>query len=265
MQLKETKVRDEAELEALLVSDPTQIEEGFKVLTHQRKTHGFKTLDILGVDSEGILTLIELKVVIDSGQLKQALLYYDWVLQQGIDWISGAYKSSLGNLKISERMPQIFLIAPDFDEEMFTEVKYVREDIRIRLFRYLVLELEDRKFVKLIEESISAIKGIESKPRSVQDIIDYINDKDVKKLFTSLIDEIKSIEKDIEEKPTEWNLTYWIKGRKFCDLYPRKQAFAVGYKTDTEKKWESVNNISSKDQVVIVLQNITKAFTLMKR
>jgi hypothetical protein len=265
MQLKEFKVRDEAELEALLVNDPSQIEEGFKVLTHQRKTHGFKTLDILGVDSEGILTLIELKIVTDAGQLKQALLYYDWILQQGIDWISGAYKSSLGSLKISERMPQIFLIAPDFDEEMLLEVKYIREDIRIRLFKYLVLEIDEKKFVRLLEESISGVKEIESKPRSVQDIIDYINDKDVKKLFISLIDGIKSFEKDIEEKPTEWNLTYWIRGRKFCDLYPRKQAFSVGFKAETEKKWENINNITSKDQIPVVLENIRKAYSLMKR
>jgi hypothetical protein len=265
MQLKESKIRDEAELESLLVSNPNQIEEGFLVLTHQRKTHGFKTLDILGVDSEGILTLIELKVVVDSGQLKQALLYYDWILQQGLDWISGAYKGALGSQKISERMPQIFLIAPDFDEEMVLEAKYVREDIRIRCFKYITLELNDQKFVKLIEESITSIKEIESKPRSVQDIIYYILDKDVKILFIELAEKIRSIEKDIEEKPTEWNLTYWIKGRKFCDLYPRKQAFAVGYKTSTEKKWEGVNNIINKEQVDRVFIDIEKAFTLMKR
>jgi len=43
----------------LLVKDPNQIEEGFKIITHQRRTSGLRRLDILGVDSEGVLTLIE--------------------------------------------------------------------------------------------------------------------------------------------------------------------------------------------------------------
>ena len=72
--INEIKLRDEAELEALLVQNPDQIEKDFTILTHQRKTFGFKTLDILGIDSEGILTLIELKNTIDEGQLRQAIL-----------------------------------------------------------------------------------------------------------------------------------------------------------------------------------------------
>ncbi len=42
--LKETKIKDEAELEAILVNGPEQIEENFIVLTHQRKTFGLKSL-----------------------------------------------------------------------------------------------------------------------------------------------------------------------------------------------------------------------------
>jgi len=265
MALKESKVRDEAELEALLVKDPNQIEEGFRVLTHQRKTHGFKTLDILGVDSEGVLTLIELKVSVDSGQLKQSILYFDWILQQGIDWISEAYKGPLENRKIVNRMPQIFLIAPDFDEEMVMEAKYIRDDIKLRLFKYKIYEFNEMKYVTLLEDSISAIKKIESKPMTIKDNIDYINDDEVKSLFVNLIKKIKTLEESIEEKAYDWNNTYWIKGKKFCDLYPRKQAFSIGYKTNTEKKWESINNITDNEQAEEAFQKIKVAFELMKK
>lgn len=37
MVLKDAKIRDEPELEVLLVGDPNRIEEGFKIITHQRR------------------------------------------------------------------------------------------------------------------------------------------------------------------------------------------------------------------------------------
>ena len=263
--INEIKLTSEAELEALLVQNPEQVEKGFTILTHQRKTFGFKTLDILGIDSEGILTLIELKNSVDEGQLRQSILYYDWLLQQGIDWVSDAYKTQLGGKKIAEKMPQIFLISPEFDDEMFIEVKYIRQDIKIRLFKFITLEIEEHKYVKLIEEPIPSIKALETKPWTLKDNIEYISDNDAKSIFESFIKRIKEIEKNIEEKPSNYFISYWIKGRKFCDLYPRKNSFAVGFKVNTEKKWESLNNISSKEQANEAFEMIYKSYELMKK
>jgi hypothetical protein len=263
--INEGKLRDEAELESLLVQRPEQIEKGFTILTHQRKTFGFKTLDILGIDSEGILTLIELKNTIDEGQLRQAILYYDWLLQQGIDWISDAYKNKLGDKKIAEKTPQIFLIAPEFEEEMLTEVKYIREDIKIRVFKFITLEIEEQKYIKLIEQSIPSIKTIETKPWTLKDNIEYIADKEVKSLFENFIKRLKEIEKGIEDKPQNYFISFWIKGKKFCDLYPRKNSFAIGYKVNSEKKWENLNNISTKEQVETAFDLIYNAFEYMKK
>jgi predicted transport protein len=263
--IKEIKLRDEAELEALLVQNPEQIENGFTILTHQRKTFGFKTLDILGIDSEGILTLIELKNSVDEGQLRQTILYYDWLLQQGIDWISDAYRTQLGEKKIAEKMPQIFLISPEFEDEMLTEVKYIREDIKIRLFKFIALEIEEQKYIKLIEDSIQSIKAIETKPWTLKDNVEYISDKEVKSLFVNFIKEIKEIDKGIEEKPLNYFISFWIKGRKFCDLYPRKNSFAIGFKVNSEKKWENLNNISTKEQVENAFNLIFSAYELMKK
>lgn len=263
--INEIKFKNEAELEAQLVQYPDQIEKGFTILTHQRKTYGFKTLDILGFDSEGILTLIELKNSVDDGQLKQAVLYYDWLLQQGIDWISDAYKSQLGEKKIAEKMPQIFLIAPEFDDEMLIEAKYIRDDIKVRLFKFIVLEIDESKFVKLIEIPNTGIKLLETKPWTLKDNIEYISDKDIKTLFENFIKKIKEIDKSIEEKPSNYFITYWIKGKKFCDLYPRKNSFSIGFKTNSEKKWEGINNISTKEQFDDAFSQIFSAYELMKK
>jgi len=268
MVLNEAKIRDESELEALLVKDPNQIEEGFKIITHQRTTSGLKSLDILGVDSGGRLTLIELKVIIDVNQLRQALEYYDWLMMAGIDWVSDAYKEKLQGTKIKEQMPQIFLIAPDFDDKMINEAKYIHKDINVRLFRYLSLEINGNKEIKLLETSIPQMREIEAKPMSIKDNINYIIEKDVQSLFRSTMERIKSIdEKHIEEKVANYVISYWISGKKFCDIYPKKKYFNVGYKTDeTEQKWDWKNNILEEKQINEVFENkIKKAYELMKK
>lgn len=265
MTLKETTIKDEAELEAILVNDPDQIEEGFKVLTHQRKTSGLSRMDILGVDSEGTLTIIELKVVMDSNQLRQALQYYDWVLQQSLDWIRDAYKDKLSNKKIEERMPQIFLVAPEFEQDLITEAKYFREDIKIILFKYLVFEINGKKEIKLIEVTIPTVIEIEQKPWTVEDNINYILDKDIQILFCNIIKCLKEFDSSVEEKAGNWVISYWVGGRKFCELYPRRKFFSAGFKTDNEQKWSWITNIKSNDEVTNVLEKLKKAYELMEK
>jgi len=264
--LKEAKVRDEAELEAILVGEPNQIEEGFIVLTHQRKAFGLRSMDILGVDSENTLTVVELKVVTEPNQLRQAIQYYDWILQQGIEWISDAYKNKLGDRKIEERMPQIFLIAPEFDNEMLVEAKYIREDIKVRFFKYLALELNNEKHIKLIEAQIPPLKEIETKPWTVGDNINYITDKDTQKLFSNLIEHIKELEAKVEERPGNWRIGYWIRGKKFCEIYPKKEYFNVGFKTGEEnQRWDTLGNITTHDMTEDAFARIKNAFELMKK
>ncbi len=267
MTLKDATIKDEAELESLLVRDPNQIEEGFKIITHQGKTYGQNKLDILGVDSKGVLTIAELKVTIDVNQLRQALNYYDWILEQGLDWIKDAYKHKLEGIKIEQRIPQIFLIAPDFDEKMIREAKYIRNDIQLRLFRYLAFEINEKKEIKLMETFISKVREIEAKPMSLQDNIGYISDKIIQNLFREMMRKIKGIsEKQIEEKSGAYVISYWISGRKFCEIYPKKKWFAIGFKTDeNEQKWDWITNITTKAQVEDVYQNkIIKSYELMK-
>ena len=266
MVLKEVKIKDEAELESLLVKEPNQIEEGFKIITHQRKAHGQKKMDILGVDSEGVLTIIELKVIIDVNQLRQALNYYDWILDQGLDWINDAYKHKLKDIEIDQKLPQIFLIAPEFDKEMISEAKYIRNDIKLRIFRYLALEVNGAKEIKLMEILIPPSREIETKPWTDQDNIEYISDEGIQEIFKKMMIKIKKIdEKGVEEKPGNWVISYWIGGRKFCEIYPRKKWFTIGFKTDeNEDNWDTKNISTEEEMNNIFQEKITKAYNLMK-
>ncbi|MDD5163183.1 MAG: hypothetical protein PHD95_03165 [Candidatus ainarchaeum sp.] len=260
MVLKEAKLKDEAELESILVKNPEQIEDGFKVLTHQKKAHGQDRMDILGIDSQKVLTLVELKVAVDSGQLMQALSYYDWIMEQGLDWIKEAYKTD-----IEDTMPQIFLIAPDFDESMVMQARFIRDDIKIRLFRYLCLEVNSQKEIKLLEQELSRIKLIEEKPKTKDELINKSSEQNIKELIKKAMADIKSLNDSVEETQSNWVFKYWIAGRKFCELEPKRKLFRAWYKTeDPEENWMKDDIITKEQWETIFFQKIKKAFDLMK-
>jgi hypothetical protein len=267
MSLSEAKIRDEAELESLLVKDPDQIEKSFFILSNQRKAHGQTSMDILGLDSSNVLTIVELKVVSEPNQLRQALRYYDWVLQQGLDWFSAAYEQKLDKRQIADQMPQIFLVAPQFDAELVIEAKYLRDDIRLRLFRYLALAVGSKKEIVTIEESIPSVRTIESKPWTIQQNITYIIDADIRVLFVSTMESIRKIAEDVDERPASWVVSYWVAGRKIGEIYPKKKFFGAGYKVSPEEdntKWASASAITTKEKADEIVEKFAAAYKLMK-
>jgi hypothetical protein len=212
MVLKEAKIRDEAELESLLVRDPNQIEENFKIITQRRKTSELKRWAFLGVDAGGTVTLIELKVTSDEDQLRQALEYYDWLIEQGIDWMADAYKERLSGVIFNEQMPQLFLIAPDFDDKLVKEAKYIRTDIKLRLFRYLALEVNGTKEIKLIEAHIPPLRELGTKPKAA-------GNKEPKLIKTPILPTRKPEKKPIVNRDEETKLNETIKECVGEELY----------------------------------------------
>gem|GEM_PF-4640102 len=102
-----------------------------------------------------------------------------------------------------------------------------------------------------METPIPQPREIEAKPMTIRDNINYITEKDVQSLFLSTMERIKSIdEKHVEEKTGNWAIGYWISGRKFCELYPKRKFSAVGYKTDeNEQKWDWDTNVTEEEQI----------------
>jgi len=265
MALQNAEIENEAELEALLIEDSERIEKGFLILTNQRKTDGLDAMDILGVDFQGILTIVELKVRTDKGQLRQALKYYDWTLSQGLDWFKDAYKQKLGAREISDSMPQIILISPSFDDEMLIETKYIRNDITVRLFKYKPVEVKGTKEIVLFEEDIPGIKAIESKPWVLKDNIDYFIDDEIRTRFLKLIEQIRAIDSKIEEKIERKVIRFFINGRKICETWVTREYFNIGYKTaDSENQWEYDKEIKTDDQTLEALNKAKTAYELMK-
>jgi len=117
------KVKDieisEDELKKLILDDPSCIEEGLRVLGDEIPTDS-GPLDILAADSDGTLTVIELKNEIDEGQLDQGLRYYDFVSSNILGY-SRAFRG-----KFDEKgEPRLMLIAPSFSKNMTRIAKYI--------------------------------------------------------------------------------------------------------------------------------------------
>ena len=108
VKIKETTVDSELELEDLLFHEPEAVEEGFRLLTRQPRTSPKSNrLDLLGVDSEGTLAVIELKIREDDEQLIQALEYFDLLLERGIHF----FRDHFSFKDIELTTPRIILIA----------------------------------------------------------------------------------------------------------------------------------------------------------
>ena len=129
------------------------------------------------------------------------------------------------------------------------------------------MEIENHKFIKLIEENISPLNEIAEKPWGVEENIAYIEDDEIKKLFKSAMAKIKSISDTVEEKADKYTIRYWINGRKFCEIGPKKKYIVIGFKTDeTESKWDYITNISTMEQLDEIFNDkVIKGFNLMKK
>ncbi len=259
--LKTTTLKNEAELETLLIQNPEQIEEGFKIITSQKNNRNGR-LDVLGADSEGKMTVIELKVGIDPGQLTQALRYYDDIVKQGLDWYIRAFEPQ--KIAIKEMMPQIFLIAPDFDDQTKIQAKYIREDIIVRLFRYQIFDVTGKKEVALNEIEVEELSDIEIKPWSVDDNISYITNTTARKSFKDALAQLSALGPDIKLVPGFYVVKAWTSKGKLCELYPRKDFFNASFKSEINLQWETINHITDKNiMTVIIAERIAHTYSLL--
>lgn len=262
--MEECDLRDEAELESIIRRDSSKLEPGLSIITDQKKMSSGRRLDLLAVDIDGILTLIELKVVKDEGQLQQALNYYDWVLES-IDFIREAYKHILLEHKkeIKDEMPRIILVAPDFDKEMLTAAKFIRDDIDLKLLRYRSFTSEGRKEIVPFPIDTPELKEIEEKPKSINDFLGYIGDTSVGKTFKHAIEIFSKLS---DEGPVIRRKSYKFRygGRKFAEIYIKHGSFWVGLKGEYHRFWKDVKTLeditSIKEQIKLAVELVGGKF-----
>lgn len=212
----------------------------------------------MGVDADGVLTIVELKVKRDDDHLKQAINYFDWVSENSL-WIGKVYPK----LKIDQNSyPKIILIAPDFTDSVITGAKYFNTHVTdVILLKYSIVGYEEEKYVVRTEVKIPDVSERLEAPRTIKDHIEYIKVESVKEACEKTIEEIKKIGNDIEASATKSRAVFKYQGRNFAIVKSRREFFYLQWKEEDGWYLEDIRKFSEAEKVIN--NNIKKAYELV--
>jgi len=239
LKLKSISIGERDELEPILIENPSVIEEGLRIITHQQMTNT-GPLDILAVDAEKTLVVIELKNEAAEGHIDQGLRYYDWC-RQNLAWLTQAFSDFEINPKA---LPRLFLIAPTYTDTVKQIAKYVAIGVDLRLFEYHALENEKGEHGVICREIDFGLPPEQPKIMSLADKVKYFEDAKVKKLFEDILGELQK--QGVEVKPvSNLAITLWYNGKRFIWMAPRKKHFVVNV-LSTNGGWTGGETIHSR-------------------
>jgi len=214
--LREVELLDQGELESILRRDPNQIEGGLRIFQNLPRISETGRGDLLGIDKDGVLVVLEVKTRVDRNQLTEAIDHYDRVVKE----LDRVRKNILEGSPAQTGMPQILLIAPDFDSRLMTVAKYLRQDVKVRLFRYVAFSDGKKNEIKFSEVQLPPAGVVKTQPPTMEDYVSYIEDAKVKESLAKTREELQAFSDD-EPLIRGWRVIFYQHG-------PRKQAFAMG-------------------------------------
>lgn len=243
----------EKDLEDKIIKHSNLIEDGLQYLEHQRHTSSGR-LDILFVDSNGTITVAELKVVDDPHMLFQALDYFDFVAEK-IEGFSRIYKKH--NINV-EKYPRLMLIAPNFSPILINRCRWLNPDIQISLYVYQYITFPKIKGDTLvfIPQEISVRPTVLKKAPDLNKLLGYIKNKNVSDLAKKILDETQAISSDITVDPLQWGKSVKYKGSVLYYWEPRQGCIRIST-TNKEGNWEGVN-VEREEQYNEVMDLIRK-------
>ncbi len=235
--LKVIDLEERNELEPMLVKNPDIIEEGLKILTHQLMTES-GPLDILAVDSEGVLVIIELKNEIDEWQLNQGVRYYDWV-RNNLAWLARAYPQI-----DPTQNPRLILIAPNFSDELKRLAKYVNIDLELK--QYHALELPDGKRTIICSNIVVEAASESKEILTIANKINLMEPELMKQLAKQCLDNL--VKREVELRPIQgrW-ISVWYRNKRFMHIGFRKKFFVCELENPDGSWTNKIRIISTED------------------
>ncbi len=219
-------------LEELIRHYADKIETGLKYISHQKRTDRGR-LDVIMVDSGGSLVIAELKTLEDDGMLQQGIDYYDYI-SRNIDGFSRTYKEF--HIKPEQR-PRLLLIAPSFSVTLLNRCKWIDINIYLYTFKCIKLENDDDIIPVFTEVSVPKVPDTIEEPKSIDKILEYITDANVRNTAKELLTEVENWDKqNISVEPIKYDISMKMSGRVFAYLSPRRRFFGF-YTYDQEDKW----------------------------
>lgn len=255
MKYKQVEIK-ENELEDLIRLNSDLIEPGLKYIDHQKTTNKGR-MDVLLVDSGNSLVIAELKIIEDDNMLVQAIDYFDFV-NENIESYTRIYKE----FNIDHSKPiRILLIAPSFSQTLISRTKWVNAAVSLYIYKCIQLENAKETIPVFNEISVPTPKEILEEKYNISDRINYVTDPLIKKLLSSFIDELQSLDKEsIFIEPIKYSISVKINGKVFLYISPRRDKFLFEM-NDTNDKWTAypINSREDIDNVMdLVKLNMSK-------
>lgn len=229
----------ETDLETILINDLDEISEGMKFLGRQIDTDT-GTLDILAVDSDGMLTILELKIKQDDEQLFQGVRYYDWIKSR-IEWIRRSYEKEYDYIIDVSKDPWLILVAPSFSENLMKVTRYI--DLSVNLFTYAVLQIGDSQ--KIICNDIDYGEPYEVvSPPTLVGHVNWISDNNIQKLLRTSIERFKELK--MEVRPKRRRISLFYHGKRISRIKCNKKSLNIKnyYGPDYSKSITTENELN---------------------
>ena len=158
MSIARISVKDENELQKILVGDITAVEKGLTVICNNMPIDTKTNIDVLCHDEEGQLVLIKLSTKENDNMFFEGLKILTYVNN-----VKPLLKFSYKDFKISDsRMPRLVFLAPTFSTQLIDVVGQMH-GIQMDLYAWEYFEFDDKKALHL--EPVWLSEATKSKPR----------------------------------------------------------------------------------------------------
>lgn len=161
MSIKEIGVKNERELEEIVVKEVESIERGLTLIGNQIPINAHTRLDVLCHDENGQLVIFKLRTSEDDTMLFEGLKALN-----NLDTVKHMLKFYYQKFKISDKEPsRLILLAPSFSKNLLTIVNHI-SGIRIDLYEWEYLKFGDSQGLRI--KPISLSKVTEEKLKSTR-------------------------------------------------------------------------------------------------
>lgn len=223
--------KSEKELQTLIQKELDAIEEGLELLQHEYPS-GRGILDFLCADSGGRLVIIEVKLHEDENVLFQALRYFSDI-DKNRYLIATLFSGKQINI---EESPRIILFAEKFSEDLKRLSTLVVPEVELLEYSTVILPDGDKAIV-YHPVSLPTVVRLPAEPKTIEKLIEYLRDENLKPLLTKIRHEVKNIGKGIEEYATQGYIGYkHSSGRQFAYIRILRKSIEFGAHIIDEKK-----------------------------
>lgn len=162
MSIARISVKDENEMQKIVVGDITAVEKGLTVICNNMPIDTKTNIDVLCHDEEGQLVLIKLSTKENDNMFFEGLKILTYVNN-----VKPLLKFSYKDFKISDaKMPRLIFLAPTFSTQLIDVVGQMH-GIQMDLYTWEYFEFDDKKALHL--EAVWLSDATKSKPRKAKE------------------------------------------------------------------------------------------------